>query len=149
MFWAFIFAVTIGVSTIVQGGFNKQVTHYWDLTSAVLLNAIVYLVISLVLLYLSKKHPNLLPEIFRDKGTLSQFSWWFLIPGIAGLIIVAGMPWVIIKIGAFKMIVVVVATQLLVSMFWDLWVEKIPVNSMRIVGAVMAFAGAFLATFKS
>ena len=47
--------------------------------------------------------------------------------------------------GALGAVLVLLVTQLVVSMVWDAVVEGVPVQPLRVVGAALALAGAWLA----
>ena len=149
MLWAIILAVCIGASTILQGGFNRQITPHWDLATITLFNALVYIGLSVVVLLFAKKYPAMVPELLRPRADLAHFSWLYLLPGLCGFLIVIGMPVVILKIGAFKMILIVVTLQLIGSLIWDMIVEGIPFNWFRLGGALLAFAGVLAASVRS
>lgn len=149
MFWIFVMTAAIGVSTILQGGLNRQIMNRWDLGLIVLLNGLVYAVISIVCMIVARTAPSLLPDIFHPREGITSFSWWYWIPAVCGFLIVAGMPVVIVKLGAFRMIVIVVAVQLVASLVWDLAVEKTPVTPLRLAGALLAFGGVLLANLKA
>ncbi|MBI4126293.1 MAG: DMT family transporter [Deltaproteobacteria bacterium] len=149
MFWILVMTVAIGVSTILQGGLNRQMMNRWDLGLIVLFNGLVYAVISLLCMVLARISPSLLPDIFHPREGIASCSWWYWIPAACGFLIVAGMPVVIVKLGAFRMIVIVVAVQLVASLIWDMVVEKTPMTFLRVAGAVLAFGGVILANLKT
>ena len=148
MIWAAILSILIGCSTVLQGGFNRQIAIQCGLAGAVLLNAFFYTGAAILLFWVSKKFPQFVPNLFHDKGTFTQFSWWFLIPGLCGFLIVVGAPIVIAKIGAFKLVLGVVAAQLVLGLLWDVTMEHIPATATRIAAAVLAFIRVLLVSVK-
>lgn len=148
MIWAALLSILVGFSTVLQGGLNRQIAIQWGVAGAVLLNSFFYITAAILLFLISKKLPQFVPEIFHDKGTLTQFSWWYLIPGLCGFLIVVGAPIVIAKIGAFKLVLGVVTAQLVFGLLWDVMVEDIPATTTRIAGAVLAFISVILVSMK-
>ena len=72
------------------------------------------------------------------------FTWWYLIPGLLGCILVFGGPWAISRWGAVHTFILIISAQLLASLFWDMYIETIPVSTLRIVGIMLAWLGAIL-----
>ncbi|MEW6057943.1 MAG: DMT family transporter, partial [Bdellovibrionota bacterium] len=95
-----------------------------------------------------KKAPHLLPDIFRDKSSFSNFSWWHVVPGLCGVTIIAGISLGIGRIGALKVFVGMIGAQLLGSLIWDAWIEQTPVTLTRVVGSVLALLGAVMVSLK-
>ena len=54
--------------------------------------------------------------------------WWYFIPGLCGFLIVFGIPYGIIRIGALLTITLMICTQIITSIFWDTFVEQIPLS---------------------
>ena len=61
------------------------------------------------------------------------------------MVIVTGLPWALTRMGALGAILVLLVTQLVVSMIWDAVVEGVPVQPLRVAGAALALVGAWLA----
>jgi transporter family-2 protein len=146
MTFVWMVPVIVGLAVVLQGGFNRQVSAHWGLATTVLVNGIVFLVVSLLLWGAMKLRPGFLPRDFlppEDGGAVA--AWRVILPGLFGVVIVTGLPWAITRMGALGAILVVLVTQLVVSMIWDAVVEGVPVQPLRVVGAVLALAGAWLA----
>jgi hypothetical protein len=47
MMFAWTVPVIVGLAVVLQGGFNRQVSQHWGLGTTVLVNGIVFLVVSL------------------------------------------------------------------------------------------------------
>lgn len=148
MLFAILLVISIGIATVLQGALNRIITGEHDLAIAVLLNSIIYVVGSVSLFFLSRKYGGFLPAVLKPHGEWENISWWYLIPGLCGLIIVVGMPVVIMKIGVFNMFMIVIAVQLVGSLLWDKCVEQIPPTPLRIAGACLAFIGVLLTSVK-
>lgn len=148
MLFAILLVISIGIATVLQGALNRIIAGEHDLAIAVLLNSVIYVGGAFVLFFLSRKYGDFLPVFLRPRESLGSFSWWYPIPGLFGLIIVVGMPVAIIKIGAFHMFMLIIAIQLTGSLLWDKFVEQIPPNPLRILGACLAFVGVILASLR-
>ncbi len=144
--------VAVGLAVVLQGGLNRQVSAQWGLAAAIFVNALVFLIASAGLLWLARARPELVPEIFRlPEGPLASISWWQwqgLLPGLFGLVIVAGLPWAIVRLGALQSLLLVLGAQLLGGLLWDHWVEGIRVTPTRLLGSLIALAGAWLVSVR-
>ena len=138
--------VVVGLAVVLQGGFNRQVSAHWGLATTVLVNGIVFLVVSLLLWGAMKLRPDFLPREFLPPEQGGAVAVWrVILPGVFGVVIVTGLPWAITRMGALGAVLVLLVTQLVVSMVWDAVVEGVPVQPLRVVGAALALAGAWLA----
>lgn len=125
----------LGVVVVLQAGLNRKISGQWGLPSAVFLNALVFAVIAgTVLLFQNGK----------STFDLKSFSWWYLVPGALGCILVFGGPWAIAKWGAVHTFILIISAQLLASLIWDVKIESIPVSNLRIAGIALAWIGAVL-----
>lgn len=129
----------IGAFAVFQGVLNKRVTESWGLAGAVFLNATVFLVGSAAYFLWSER---------SQYSFASTFKPWFLVPGFCGLVLVTGIPYSISKWGALQTFIVIIASQVVVSAFWDYWGEGIGFTTYRWVGAAVALVGAWLTTLK-
>lgn len=138
--------VIVGLAVVLQGGFNRQVSQQWGLATTVFVNGIVFLLVSLILWGAMKLRPGVLPREFLPPDVSGPVAAWrVILPGVFGVVIVTGLPWAIARMGALGAILVLLVTQLAVSMIWDAVVEGVPIHPMRVLGAVLALAGAWLA----
>ncbi len=138
----------LGLVVVLQAGLNRKISAQWGLTTAVLLNALVFLVLAVVFYGLNIWKSDLFPENFKTTFNMKSFSWWFLIPGALGCILVFGGPWAIGKWGAVHTFILIISAQLLASLIWDWQVEGLSVSPMRIGGIILAWIGALLVTFS-
>ena len=72
-----------------------------------------------------------------------------ILPGICGLLIVFGIPFGMSQMGAVKLLIGVVAVQLLVAAVWDRMIEGISVDPWRLLGIGLAIAGAAIVATRS
>ena len=138
--------VIVGLAVVLQGGFNRQVSQQWGLATTVFVNGIVFLVVSLILWGAMKLRPGVLPREFlppADGGAVA--AWRVILPGVFGVVIVTGLPWAIARLGALGAILILLVTQLVVSMIWDAAVEGVPIQPVRVIGVCLAAIGAWLA----
>lgn len=146
MMFAWTVPVLVGIAVVLQGGFNRQVSGQWGLATTVLVNGIVFLGVSLLLWGVMKLRPGLLPrEFLPPEGGGAVAAWRILLPGFFGVVIVTGLPWALARLGALGAVLILLVTQLVVSMVWDAMVEGVPVRPVRVVGAAIALVGAWLA----
>lgn len=143
MSFAILLPFFLGFAAVLQGGLNRHIATDYGLPGAVLLNNIVLLVAAGTLFLVTRSSVGV-PELFQDRGAFKSFSWWYVLPGIFGFCLVTGIPWAIVKIGAMRFFVAVVGAQILASVLWDIYVEKLPVGGMRVAGALLAMAGAVM-----
>ena len=149
MRFSLLLPLYLGFASVLQGGLNRTLAKNWGLAGAALLNSLVLGFIGLLVFFVARGTPTRLPEIFRDPGTaFSNFSWWYLLPGLLGFSLVAGIPMALSRLGALQTFVVLIASQILASMAWDAFAEGKPVTLARVAGAVLAFLGAALVNFK-
>lgn len=144
LIWIVPFAV--GASTVLQAALNKRVMGDWGLAPAVLFNTAVFLAVSLAFLAWTHAAPQQFPDGFAPAGDWSQVRWWWILPGLFGMVIVVGSPWAIRELGAARLFVGVVAAQMIGSLLWDACFEARPLNWQRLTGSVLALAGAWLST---
>ncbi|RKZ13260.1 hypothetical protein DRQ53_05460 [bacterium] len=146
MMLAWFIPVLVGLAVVLQGGFNRQVSTQWGLANTVLINGVVFLVVSLLVWGLARVRPDALPREFLPPTDAQAVAIWRLIlPGVFGVLIVTGLPWAIERLGALGAVLILLVTQLIVSVIWDAVVEGVPVQPMRIAGAALALVGAWLA----
>jgi uncharacterized membrane protein YdcZ (DUF606 family) len=134
----------IGVAAVVQAGLNRQIASRWGLASSVLLSSSVLLAAALSLWLFSRFAPERLPSFFNAPTESKPFAAWYWVPGLLGLLIVAGLPWAIQRAGATLTFVVTIATQMVVSLAWDGLVEGRPFAWVKVAGSALAVAGAVL-----
>jgi transporter family-2 protein len=146
MILAWLIPVFVGVAVVLQGGFNRQVSQQWGMATTVLVNGMVFLGVALLLWAIMKLRPGFLPREFlppEDGGAVAL--WRVILPGVFGVLIVIGLPFAITRLGALGAILILLVTQLVVSMIWDALVEGVSVQPLRVAGTVLALVGAWLA----
>ncbi len=134
----------LGIVVVLQAGLNKKIAANWGLTTAVLLNAIVFAVLAVVLYSLNVWKSDLFPENMKAVFNYKTFSWWYLVPGVLGCVLVFGGPWAVSRWGAVQTFILIISAQLVASLLWDIYIESIPVSTLRAAGIVLAWAGAII-----
>ncbi len=134
----------LGLVVVLQAGLNKKIAAQWGLTTAVLLNAVVFAVLAVLFYSLALWKSDLFSPSLKSAFDPKTFSWWYLVPGALGCILVFGGPWAISRWGAVHTFILIISAQLLASLLWDMYVESIPVSTLRIAGIVLAWLGAIL-----
>lgn len=135
---ALLIPLLLGTVGILQAGLNRNMSNDLGLTTTALFGNFVTLLASTILLIAIKTTPESFPSFFHLKSSITNFKWWYIVPGIFGFLFVIGLPWGIYKIGAVKVTVGLIAAQMIAGVLWDLYVEKIPVNTMKILGILSA-----------
>jgi transporter family-2 protein len=149
MGWSLLLPFYIGFATVFQAGLNRFISRDWGLGSVVMFSSMISALAALLFWLAVHWAPSSMPEIFRDRGGMfSGFSWWYWIPGVLGFSIVVGIPFAIARIGALQTFVILIGSQIVFSMVWDAMYEGKPVNTVRVIGAAMAFAAAALVNLK-
>jgi len=139
----YIIPLAVGAAGIIQGGLNKTMSQNMGLTMALFIGNALVLVYSIFLYFLATKSPESVSELFKLRASTIDFKWWYVIPSICGFIIITGIPFGISKIGAIKVTVLIVAGQMITSIFWDIFIEKIPINTMKSLGVLFSILSIF------
>ncbi len=148
MYLFLLFPVLFGFCSVLQGGLNRRIVQYWSLPTAVLFNGLVLLSSASLFFALFYYLGDRLPESLRIKWDWGVWRPWFVLPGLMGLALVFGIPWSISQWGALKTFVVIIASQVVMSMIWDVAVEGLALSYLRMGGAVLTVLGAVLASLK-
>jgi uncharacterized membrane protein YdcZ (DUF606 family) len=144
-----ILAVFVGIATVLQAALNRRIAANWGLGPTIVLHAGVLFAFAIASYFAIEKVGLAVPASFRAKaGAYHNPLWWYLIPGLAGWVIIFAMPFAISKIGALQVFVWVVAAQVLAGLCWDRWVEGIAINAARAIGVAVVILGAALTTLR-
>lgn len=133
--------VLLGVIGLLQGGLNKEIGQIIGVAQATLVGMIITLIIAIIFFYVVKMFPNSVAPIYHIKAPFLTWRWYFIIPGILGFLIVSLLPWAFFELGAVKTTILIVAAQMIFSVYWDLSIEKLPINSYKIIGMIFVFIG--------
>lgn len=147
----YVVPVILGVAVVLQGILNRKIGSTIGLSTAVLINALVFVVLSGALFGLSYLKPQIFPEFLRLppsplKSALADGGaplWLYWIPGFCGFLLVLGVPFAIHAIGPSKTFVVLVSAQIAFSVLLELAVQS-QLNPWKLLGAGLAMVGAYL-----
>lgn len=148
MNFAVVLSFFLGFFGVLQAALNKQISLAWGLGRALFFNSIVIAVMALLFLYMTKPETSPLPEIYHNRGAWTDVKLWYFIPAFFGFYIVGVIPYTFQQLGALKTMLIIIAAQIVVGMFWDLWVEKIPVTLPRVLGSLLTFVGVLLTMLR-
>ena len=148
MIWPIIISFLFGVTGVLQGSVNKEVSLNWGVPKAVIFNSWINLFFAYAIFFLAYKFKDSIPQMFYNRGTWADFKWWFILPGLFGFFIVVLIPWTIAKIGALRVMLLVIIAQIITSTLWDLWVEKIPLTTPRVLGSIITLIGVAITTLQ-
>lgn len=146
MLYSLVLPFLVGTFSVLQNAINKNISSRVSLPLSLLVNNAFVLLLSVLLFFAARAIPaESLPEIFRPKGSMADFSVRYLVPGLCGFLLITLAPWAIQRAGATRVFIGIVVAQIVMSMLWDFLVEAIPFTPTRLVGALLAVAGAILA----
>ena len=139
----------LGGIAVLQAGMNKPIAQTVGLATASLMNGCVFALCAVFVFLLTYFASGAFPDgiAFSSHHDFS-LRWWYLLPGLIGFLLVFFLPLVIMKTGALPVFLGVIAGQIVAGILWDAYFEKIPVDAVRLAGALMTFAGAFLVLWK-
>lgn len=140
--------IILGGAAVMQAVLNKTIAGTNGLSTACLINGFVVAVCAAIFFLLVYWFPDYFPEIIHIRKTEQTFQWWYLIPGLIGFSLILVIPLVITEVGALSVFLGIIAGQIIVSLVWDARFENIPVNGIRLAGAMMTFVGALLVAWK-
>lgn len=143
--WNYLIPISVGIVSILQAGMNRQMGEDFGLFKTLLIGNVFILLLNLVLLLGSTSWFG--PESFlSSKGSMLPFKWWYLFPGLCGLVIIIGFPLGISRLGAIKVTVTVVAVQLIASGFWDYFKESQEIGPFKILSMLLTVGAVVLAS---
>lgn len=141
-----ILGILLGSLVVFQPILNRLILEQRGLAFAIWVNATVLFVAASMLALIIFLMPERFPQLMRFKVS-DVFSWWFLAPGLFGLMLVSFVPMLIKNIGASTTVLLLLSGQLATSFLWDAIVSGHAFNAARFFGMLLAFLGAYL-SFK-
>ena len=145
---AMLVSLGLGAIAVLQAAINRKVAAVWGLAPAVLLNTVVLLVVAGAFLGTALRGLGPFARFVAEDARLGQLRWWWVLPGLLGFALVAGLPWAVARVGALQVFVGVVAAQMVTSLFWDALVEGIPATGARALGAALAIVSVVLVAWR-
>lgn len=140
-----ISGVLLGIVSVLQAGMNRKIGETIGIPFATVFNNTILLVAS-VALALGVRFLLKQPQPIIRLGALPL---WYLVPGLLGLVLVAGIPYAIGEFGAVRVFIPLIFSQVLGSLLWDLLLEGKPLSLPRVLGAAITCAGALLCQMQN
>ena len=144
---ALLVPLALGAAAVLQATLNRHVAAAWGLAPACVLNMLVALALAAVFVG-AALGGRIDGELGRASLQLASMRWWWIVPGILGFSLVAGLPWAVAKLGALPVFVAVVGAQMVTSLAWDAVAEGVSVTPTRILGGLLAVASVWLVSLK-
>ncbi len=138
----YFLVITLGTSVVIQGNLNRQIAGHWGLPTATLINACVFLALSGLLFLIMRAFSAGLPDFLRLPTQMPQIQWWYLIPGFCGFLLVFGLPWAFQNIGSAMTFILLVSSQVVMGLIWDVFVSQLTISRMTLIGAAITLVGA-------
>tara|TARA_Y100000590_G_scaffold338884_1_gene386226 strand:- start:1496 stop:1942 length:447 start_codon:yes stop_codon:yes gene_type:complete len=138
-----ILPILIGFSAVMQGVLNRFIAKDWGFAKAVFFNNSMSAVFAGIFLSVVLIFPQFFPAGFKQQGEAGAFHLWYLIPGFLGFFLVMGIPWALTRMSALEVFVIMILSQLVVSLFWDTYFESIDLSLNRILSLVFAGLAAY------
>ena len=138
-----VLAVVLGVVAVIQAAINRQIALRWGLAPAATLNTGIATVAAAIFLgsFVALGGASF---ALQSSVRLADFRWYWVLPGIFGFLLVAGIPWAVHHVGALRVFVGIVAAQMVASVVLDHFAEGIPLTTTRGAGALLAVASVLL-----
>ena len=136
--------LALGVTVVLQASLNRSMGNQMGLSLAVLINAAVFLVLSLGFFLLAKYTPMIVPEFWRFRPSSQAFSWYYLVPGFCGFFLVMGLPWSIQQLGPSTSFLILIASQILISFFMEAIQQGHGLDLKKSLGVLFVLIGAAL-----
>lgn len=136
----------LGSLAVFQPVLNRMVFLEKGMGFGIVLNSVTGLlsiVCFLTVFWWIQKTPDALQ--FKIEG---RFYWWFLLPGVMGLLVVSFVPLMIKHLGAFPTIAAMLFGQIVTSFLYDTLVLGYSFDTSRLIGILLTGTGAYL-SFKA
>lgn len=134
----------LGAIGVLQAALNKEMSGKLGVATMTLIGSAVTLFFAAIFYFVVKMSPNIFPAFFVQNGSLSDVKWWYFIPGLFGMLFVAGLPFGFYKMGAANFITGLIASQMVASVLWDLSVDSVPLTKMKVIGMLLALSSVFV-----
>lgn len=136
MWLAVAFSMAVGAAIVLQNGTQAHMMRNANFWLLLVVSNLIVAVMCLATFLAQRERGGVIEELGRMPALV-------LVPGVCGLVIVAGMPMAIARIGVFPAVMIVIACQIITSLVWDWYGGQAP-NLTRVLGAVLVFVGVVL-----
>lgn len=136
----------LAAAFLCQAILNRRLSESLGLAGAVLVNASVFFVAAALLWTATRLIPGLFPDFLKpgDTGIDAKAVW--IVPGVCGFLWVLGAPWALQNLGPSRTFILLVGSQIVLSVLADRWIFDLEPGWNTWLGAVLALAGAVLVT---
>lgn len=145
---AVIMSIVAGAFGVWQAGMNKVIADSLGFTFSLFFNGCFFLIFNMMFFAYVWAKPKALPPEFTIQWALTDFRWWWIVPGFMGFTLVMCLAVAVGRIGAVQTIVISIAAQVFASVAWDAYFGDHQINKIRLVGAGITLIGAVLATLS-
>jgi len=141
--WLFL-PTLLAAAFLCQAILNRRISESLGLASAVLINASVFFLAALLLWVGTRLVPELFPDFLKpgDGEFEAKVAW--IVPGICGFLWVLGAPWALQNLGPSRTFILLIGSQIVLSVLADKWVFDLEPGWTKWLGAALALAGAVL-----
>ena len=141
MIWPVVLPFALGFAAVLQAAINRQVGNHWGTLVTSAASGVVLALTAMSIFAIVRLVPT-----FHGAGVqpISNPAWWWLLPGVLGFGLVAGLPLAMDRIGATRVFLLMVAGQMVASLAWDTLSAGRGVNLVRLAGVGLAVVGATL-----
>jgi uncharacterized membrane protein YdcZ (DUF606 family) len=87
-----------------------------------------------------------IPAFIQPHWERYYFHWWHVVPGICGFFLVLLIPWSIANLGSSTVFILLVSSQIVASVFLDIFKNQVAPTSTKIIAIVLVLLGAFFYT---
>lgn len=109
----------LAILSVLQAGLNEKILPKLGVSVTVMLNSLILLTVSIVVWSCLKVFNIEVPQFMASEGQVGGWKWWYLIPGVLGYCLVAGLPVSFSFLGAGKTMLILVVGQILGGFVWD------------------------------
>jgi transporter family-2 protein len=134
----------LGAAMLCQAILNRQFSDTLGLANAALVNATVFFAATSALWLATRVAPASFPGFFKPGAAGFEASPALLAPGLCGFLLVVGAPMALHHIGPSRTFVLLVGSQILLSVVADQWLFGADPSWTKWLGAGLALAGAVL-----
>ena len=134
---AVVLTTLVGIAIVAQGSVNAHLVKTSDLWLVLAIGNLFCTVASVAIHLGVRASGSYLAE-------LKQVPPSVIIPSICGLVITAGMPLAIGRVGVFTSVILFIAVQIGAGLTWERYSSGAPIPPLRLVGAALVFGGGLL-----
>ena len=135
--------LVLGLFSVSQAGLNEKLMTKMGVNSTVILNSLLVLSTA-ALIGILAAYFEFVPREFQLQLSVGSWRLWYLVPGILGFCLVAGLPTAFSHLGAERAIVLLIVSQIVFGLLWDYFTDHTIPSGKQLFGAVLAVTAAIL-----